>query len=79
MCAFVRVWRAGEELVSLYTWCLHCERAYLTASWKVAGRCPGHRCDGSLLFDGVPWDEVRAFRGDYPELPITGKLYPLYD
>lgn len=63
-----------------YTWCLHCERVFLTEDWVKNGwDCPGQGCDGGAL-DASPWsknDWPREVNGSYPKVPVVGELYPL--
>jgi hypothetical protein len=64
-----------------YTWCLHCERVFLTEDWvKNDWDCPGRGCDGGI-FDASPWsknDWPREVNENYPKVPVVGELYPLY-
>lgn len=64
-----------------FTWCLHCERVYRTRAWIERGwNCPGKDCDGGIL-DAHSWGPdswPMDCNPDYPDVPIEGKLYPLY-
>lgn len=40
--------------------------------------CPYDGCDGSTVFDGWDWEDVRKHHPGYPEVPELNKVYPLY-
>ena len=64
-----------------FTWCLHCQRVYLTESWvKNDWNCPDRECDGGAL-DACPWCADHwpmSCNPDYPVTPEVGKRYLLY-
>lgn len=62
-----------------YHWCLHCERTFPKAEEDVY-LCPLDGCDGGPG-DIWEWSEVRMEKGvaRYPEVPVDGVEYPLYD
>ena len=70
-----------------FTWCLHCERAFLTETARqitVKGEelqlCHYPDCDGTLI-DFWSWSDVRKDKNGlerYPAIPEIGKVYPLY-
>lgn len=62
--------------MATYWWCLHCER--VVASGKRPSACPTPGCDGDYI-DMWPWKEVRKINPGYPEKPVIGFYYPLYD
>ena len=70
-----------EKPYGEFTWCLHCECVYRTELWvKNDWDCPDGECDGGAL-DAFPWSVnswPRCENPDYPEIPVEGKLYPLY-
>ena len=72
----------ADERKSEFLWCLHCERAYHESDVrKVRGLevCGYEGCDGDTVMDGRDWAEIREGREDeYPEVPVKGKVYPLY-
>jgi len=65
-----------------WLWCLHCQRCYQIKElrWDSFGvqPCPYQDCDGDSVFDGWNWREKFVPRG-YPETPVRGKIYDLYD
>lgn len=40
--------------------------------------CPYPGCDGTLLGDSWDWDNVRATRPQWPEVPERGVVYDVY-
>ncbi|MDP6422234.1 MAG: hypothetical protein QF672_13095 [SAR202 cluster bacterium] len=44
---------------------------------EVFGTCPYEECDGGLL-DFWWWEAFRGTQDAAPEVPIEGKVYPLY-
>lgn len=65
-----------------YLWCLHCERAYNKKDHRnVDGLelCAYEGCNGDTVLDARDWKKVREGREEeYPEIPVAGKIYPLY-
>lgn len=71
------------ETGDTHLYCIHCERTYLKDAFRGS---PGHQmcpyidCDGDAVIDAWEWSKVRYQREDlYPEIPIHGTVYPLYD
>ena len=71
-------------------WCLHCERTFKKGTERTVverglelSHCHYAGCDGSEI-DFWEWETVRTpyekdlDRETYPEIPIYGKVYPLY-
>lgn len=69
------------ETPETWLWCLHCERAYqLKDMRRVRGLelCHYVDCDGDTIMDAWNWNELRERRGNLPEVPEKGVMYPLY-
>ncbi len=65
-----------------YLWCLHCERAYVRGEYRPVGdlqMCPYAGCDGDTVVDAWDWEAIREGHPDYPENPVEGTVYPMYD
>ncbi len=71
-------------------WCLHCERTFKKGTERTVverglelSLCHYAGCDGSEI-DFWEWEKVRIpyekdpDRETYPEIPMYGKVYPLY-
>ncbi len=65
-----------------YTWCMLCQRVFLTEDWERNDwMCPSDDCSGTLL-DAFPWlpdTWPRDVHPEYPDVPILGGYYPLYN
>lgn len=62
--------------LSAFSWCLHCQKAHQTSTWKEQGwQCPG--C-GSSPPDLWRWEQVRAVQPLFPQVPEEGRFYPVY-
>lgn len=64
-------------------WCMHCERAYPSGSFKREGKhglllCPYPDCSGDLLLDAKGWNMLLDCHPEYPVIPVRGAVYPLY-
>lgn len=79
-----RAQKIGEKL---YTWCLHCERTFLSIAAKKdrseefgeGELCPYPGCDGTML-DFWKWSTVRRDGKGvvrYVEIPVHEEVYPL--
>jgi len=78
----------SDILTPLYTWCLHCERVFLTRDWRrrrrksggfyaiKQGRCPN--CGEWEECDSLSWQELREERKEYPLIPTIGLQYSLH-
>lgn len=61
-----------------WTWCLHCEKVFLTIRWFEGNCCP--ECCADIIGDGLAWSQVRSGREErYPEEPIDGAAFALYE
>lgn len=65
-------------------WCLHCERTYFedeqqqfTCDLGSMFLCHYDDCDGSE-YDRRPWQYIRKYHPEYPEVPEKGIMYSLY-
>ena len=77
-----------------YMWCLHCERTYEYGQFRAVRvkpfivdhiryepefeMCPYDGCDGDAVLDAWDWEDIREHHADYPEIPESGKVYPMY-
>jgi len=64
-------------------WCMHCERAYPSGSFKRNNQdgllyCPYPDCSGDIVLDARGWDLLLDSHEDYPVIPERGTVYPLY-
>ena len=64
-------------------WCMHCERAYPSGSFKRDKKnglllCPYPDCSGDIVFDARGWDMLLECNSENPVIPERGTVYPLY-
>jgi hypothetical protein len=63
-------------------WCSRCKRVHKRKEWEKRGwSCPTWDCC-SNLFSAYPWipeSIPRINNPHYPEIPIEGKEYPIFD